>query len=95
MPITCRKPPDNASFSMLRKVVRLQVHIGVTGSSNTEFLQACIKCILHENHTVRSQIAYIPLITFFSTVNPVLRDHCHERPPVLKDQVFLTEGPTF
>ncbi len=23
---------------------------------------------------------------FVYTVKPVLRDHCHERPPVLKDQ---------
>ncbi len=22
-------------------------------------------------------------------------DHCHERPPVLKDHIFLAEGPTF
>ncbi len=29
------------------------------------------------------------------TVEPVLGDHCHERPPVLKDQIFLAEGPTF
>ncbi len=29
------------------------------------------------------------------TANPVLRDHCPERPPVVKDQVFLAEGPTF
>ncbi len=25
----------------------------------------------------------------------VLRDHCHERPPVLTDHTFLAEGPTF
>ena len=31
----------------------------------------------------------------FCTVEPVLRDHCHERPPVLKDQIFLAEGPIF
>ncbi len=29
------------------------------------------------------------------TVKPVLRDHCQERPPVLKDPIFLAEGPTF
>ncbi len=29
------------------------------------------------------------------TVKPVLRDHCHERPPVLKDHIFLVEGHTF
>ncbi len=29
------------------------------------------------------------------TVKPILRDHCHERPPVLKDHIFLAEGPTF
>ncbi len=30
-----------------------------------------------------------------NTVQSVLRDHCHERPPVLKDLIFLAEGPTF
>ncbi len=29
------------------------------------------------------------------TVKPVLRDHCQERPHVLKDHTFLAEGPTF
>ncbi len=29
------------------------------------------------------------------TVKPLLRDHCHKRPPVLKDQIFLAEIPTF
>ena len=29
------------------------------------------------------------------TVKPVLKDHCHERPPALKDQISLAEGPTF
>ncbi len=29
------------------------------------------------------------------TVKPVLRDHCHERPPVLTDHAFSAEGPTF
>ena len=26
-------------------------------------------------------------------MEPVLRDHCHERPPVLKDHEFLAEVP--
>ncbi len=30
-----------------------------------------------------------------STVKPVLRDHYHERPPVLTDHTFLAEGLTF
>ncbi len=29
-----------------------------------------------------------------STVKPVLRDHCQERPTVLTDHTFLAEGPT-
>ncbi len=29
------------------------------------------------------------------TVETVLRNHCHEGLPVLKDQIFLAEGPTF
>ncbi len=31
---------------------------------------------------------------FGTTVKPVLRDHCNERPPVLKDHIVLAEGPT-
>ncbi len=31
----------------------------------------------------------------FITVEPVLRDHCHERPPVLTDHTFLAERPIF
>ncbi len=29
------------------------------------------------------------------TVKPVLKDHCHERLPVLKDHQLLVESPTF
>ncbi len=36
-----------------------------------------------------------PPLDLRATVKPVLRDHCHERPPVLKDHTFLAEGPTF
>ncbi len=32
---------------------------------------------------------------FACTVKPILRDHLHERPPALKDNAFLQEGPTF
>ncbi len=28
-------------------------------------------------------------------MKPILRDHCHERPPVLKDHTLLAEGPTY
>ncbi len=28
-----------------------------------------------------------------STVTPVLINHCNERPPLLKDHIFLEEGP--
>ncbi len=28
------------------------------------------------------------------TVKPVLRDHGHERLPILKDHIFLAEEPT-
>ncbi len=27
-------------------------------------------------------------------MKPALRDHCHERPPVLKDHIFISEGST-
>ncbi len=29
-----------------------------------------------------------------ATQQTVFRGHCHERPPVLKDHIFLSEGPT-
>ena len=32
---------------------------------------------------------------WLGTVKPVLRDHCHERPPVVKEHQFGTESPTF
>ncbi len=34
-------------------------------------------------------------VTIRYTVKPVLRDHYHEKPPVLKDHTFLAEGPKF
>ncbi len=36
-----------------------------------------------------------PIHHVHTTVKPVLRDHCDERPPVLKDHTFLAAGPTF
>ncbi len=33
--------------------------------------------------------------TNYTTGKLVLREHWHGRPPVLKDQIFLAEGPTF
>ena len=36
-----------------------------------------------------------PCLDRVRTVKPVLRDDCHERPPVLKDHIFLAEGSTF
>ncbi len=35
------------------------------------------------------------LVKGSGTVEPVLRDHCHERPPVLTDHTFFAERPTF
>ncbi len=35
------------------------------------------------------------LIMSNDTVTPVLKGHCPERPHVLKDQIFLADGPTF
>ncbi len=35
------------------------------------------------------------MVAMVITVKPVLRDHCHYRPPVLNDHTFLAEGPTF
>ncbi len=34
-------------------------------------------------------------IIFAGTVKPVLKDHCHKRPPVLKDHKCFAESPTF
>ncbi len=33
-------------------------------------------------------------VNMYDTMKLCFRDHCHERPPVLKDQIFLAEGPT-
>ncbi len=30
-----------------------------------------------------------------NTAKPLLKDHCHERPPVLKDKMVLAKGPAF
>ncbi len=30
-----------------------------------------------------------------NTVKPVLRDHCHERPAVLTDHIFVANGVVF
>ncbi len=38
---------------------------------------------------------YVCVLLLHTTVKPVLRDHCHERPPVLTDHTFSAEGPTF
>ena len=44
---------------------------------------------------------YVCLFGFFlfpiqlHTVKPALRDHCHERPPVLSNHLSLVDGPTF
>ncbi len=45
-------------------------------------------------HDVPSMVSLM-CYQLFCKVEPVLTDHCHERPPVLKDQILLTEGPTF
>ncbi len=34
-------------------------------------------------------------ICLYCTVKSVLRDHCHERQPVLEDHIFMAEGPAF
>ncbi len=39
--------------------------------------------------------ALVSQYAFHPTVEPILRGHCHERPPVFKDQIFLAEGATF
>ncbi len=42
------------------------------------------------------QICRASDFVFNTSVKVVLRDHCHARPPVLKDKIsFLAEGPTF
>ncbi len=42
-------------------------------------------------------VALLRKLYFQLCINPVdcktLRDHYHERPPVLKDHIFLVEGP--
>ncbi len=56
--------------------------------------------MLQENHSLQwslSQRTHSSEATLArgDTVKTILRDHCHERPPVLKDHTFLAERPTF
>ncbi len=54
-------------------------------------------------HAIVSVVTLLPAfyndtldrIILSTTVKPVLRDNCHERPPVLKDDILLAEGPIF
>ena len=50
---------------------------------------------LHANALILVNIISIKLTEIVYTVKPVLRDHCHERPPVLTDYAFLAQEPTF
>ena len=38
-------------------------------------------------HQNMSDVHYNDVHVMLNTGEPVLRDHCHERPPVLKDQL--------
>ncbi len=50
-----------------------------------------------ENPTRLQIFLCVILINFVltNTVKPILRDHWQERPPILKGQIFLTEGSSF
>ncbi len=50
----------------------------------------CLLCMLCHQNLYHVYVQYI-----YDTVRPVLRGHCHERPPVLTDHTFLAEGPKF
>ncbi len=54
-------------------------------------------CFLTVTLTLFKKIrcSMIQCYMYYSTVKPVLRDHCHNRPPVLKDHIFLAEGLAF
>ncbi len=49
--------------------------------------------------TVHTSMFYCTTLTgkfcIVNTVKPILKDHCHERPPVLKDQIFLAQRTAF
>ncbi len=65
--------------------------VGTASAAEIRHNTWCLTCkILIRFHTSMQQFYYI-----ISTLNASLGPHCLERPPVLKDQVFLTEGPTF
>ena len=79
--------------------------IGVGGANLEQFLQRILQ-LKHPGHYAhatlpRAQVGGAGLmtqITVFTipyTVKPVLIDHCHERPPVLKEPIFLVESPIF
>ncbi len=46
-------------------------------------------------HSVDGLFVIIVNIGNYSTVKPVLKDHCHDRPPVLTDHIFVANGVVF
>ncbi len=53
-------------------------------------------CPTYTNTCIHNTCTWINTCTVYTvyTVKPVLRDHCHERPPVLKNHI-LAEGCAF
>ncbi len=53
-------------------------------------------CWIHLCHDANIFLVQEGLLLLAKTnkVKPVLRDQCHERPPVMKDHTFLAEGRT-
>ncbi len=58
--------------------------------ANSLMSKKICKCAINIDFAVR-----LSKLSSDYIVKPVLRDHCHERPPVLTDQTILAEGPTF
>ncbi len=83
-----------ATRPQLHGLIHVLQSTSITGTSTVLFWQVNLNllkiCRLQNPNINSSKYSY-----FCSTVKSVLRDRCHEKPPVLGDQIFLAKGPTF
>ncbi len=79
--------------------IKIEVHVETFGNLPIERLKVGIwQLWLHyylPDKAFPASVLSSVLCCLCHTVKPVLMDHCHERPPVLKDQIFLTKIPRF
>ncbi len=59
------------------------------GVANLPMHQIIVSSLVTFDHPISSLKFWHGL-----TVKSILRDHCHKRPPVMKDRIFLAVSPT-